>query len=206
MVRLRVDGDHSRCDDLCSGRRRIAREGECQYGHRDRGDRENAGERQAPARGAPDWWRLQRGAVTPSARRRRRRHLEGGILCQDGALESLELRPGLEPELPGEQAPAVTVGLERLALSTAAVEGQHRLPAQALPQRVRGDEGVELPADLAVTAEAEQRLEPVLRRREPHVIEAADLIACEVLECELGQRRATPDRERLVEDARRLRR
>ena len=154
MVRLRVDGDHGRRDDLRSGRRRIAREGECQHGRRDRGDRRTpaSARRRREVRRAGGGSTV--GPVLPSARRRRRRHLEGRILGQDGALESLQLRPGLEPELPGEQAAAVTVDLERVALSAAAVEGQHRLPAQPLPQRVRRDEGVELPDDLAVTAEA----------------------------------------------------
>ena len=122
-----------------------------------------------------------------------------GILGQNGALEPLELRPGLEPELAGEQPAAVAVDLQRVALPATAIEREHRLATQALAQRIRGDERVELSDELAVATELQERFDPVFRRREPEIVETADLVTREVLEGELGERRASPERERLVE-------
>ena len=134
----------------------------------------------------------------------RQRRGEGRILGQDGPLEPLELRPGLQPELAREQPAAVPVDLQRVALPAAAVEREHRLAAQALAQRIRSDERVELSDELAVATELQQRFDPVLRRREPEIVETADVVTREVLEGELGERRASPERERLVEQPGRL--
>ena len=113
--------------------------------------------------------------------RRRKR----GILGENCALEPLELRPGLEPELAGEQPAAVAVDLQRVALPATAIEGEHRLATQALAQGIRGDERVELSDELAVASELQERFDPVFRRREPEVVEAADLVASEILVGEL---------------------
>ena len=112
--------------------------------------------------------------------------------------------PGSSPSSLGEQPAAVAVDLQRVALPAAAIEREHRLAAQALAQRIRGDERVELSDELAVAPELQERFDPVFRRREPEVVETTDLVTREVLEGELGQRRASPERERLVEQPSRL--
>ena len=67
-----------------------------------------------------------------------------------------------------------------------------------------GDERVETAGELAVAPEAEERLDPVFRGGEAKLLEAVDLVTREVVEGELGECRAPPERERLVEHARRL--
>ncbi len=90
----------------------------------DRGDQHDAGERQEPpsiaGRTPAQAAARARGLGSSDRRGDRRRRLERGILGQDGALEPLELRPRLEPELVGEQPAAVAVDLQRVALPAAA--------------------------------------------------------------------------------------
>ena len=67
-----------------------------------------------------------------------------------------------------------------------------------------GDERVELADELAVASETEERIDPVLRGGEPELSEPVDLGLREVVVRELGERGPPPQRERLVEHARRL--
>ena len=62
----------------------------------------------------------------------RGRRRERRILGEHGALQLLELRAGLDPELLDELRPRALVDVERVGLAPAAVEGHHQLPAQAL--------------------------------------------------------------------------
>ena len=65
-----------------------------------------------------------------------RRRIELRILIQDRALELLQPPAGLEAELVGEHPARLPVHVERLRLAARAVEGEHELSAQTLPQRV----------------------------------------------------------------------
>ena len=113
-----------------------------------------------------------------------------GSWAEDGTLEALELLTRLEPELARRQPAPVAVGLERIGLPAAAVERQHPLAPEALAQRVGRDERCELPGELAVAPESEERVDPVLRHRQSQLLQSIDLLAGEVLVGELRQRRA----------------
>ena len=61
------------------------------------------------------------------------------------------------------------------------------------------DERLELADDVAVSAELEVGVDPLLERDEPQLLEPADLRLREVVERELRERRASPERERADE-------
>ena len=55
------------------------------------------------------------------------------------------------------------------------------------------------PEDLGLTPQIEVRLDPILHRREPQVLDARDVRLCERLVGELYERRAAPQAQRLLE-------
>ena len=117
-----------------------------------------------------------------------RRRAELGVLFEDLALETPERLARLEPELGCEVLAAVLVHLQRLRLATRPVQGQHQLTAEALAERMALDEGLQLPDQLAVAAQSEIRVDPLLERGEPKLLEPGDLRLRERLVCEVGER------------------
>ena len=86
--------------------------------------------------------------------------------------------------------------MQRLGLAVGAVEGEHELAAEALPQRVAGDERLQLADELGVAAEREVGLDPLFERRQLQLVQARDLRLCERLVGEVGQGGAPPEGER----------
>jgi hypothetical protein len=84
-------------------------------------------------------------------------------------------------------------------LAVAAVEGQHQLRPQTLVVRVLADQRLQLPHHLGMGAERQLRLDQRLQRGDPQVLEPGDLPLREGLVGELRQRRAAPQRQRLLE-------
>ena len=70
-------------------------------------------------------------APAPIAGRSACRRLEDLVVREDGPLELLQGRAGLEPELIGERPPGVSVDLECFRLPPGPVEREHQLAAQA---------------------------------------------------------------------------
>jgi len=113
--------------------------------------------------------------------------------------------PGLDAHLLDEQPPRVAERRERLGLTPAAVEGEHPLAAQVLAQRVAGDERLELGHEVGVTAEREIGVDAPLERHGALLLEACDLGLRKGLVRDVGQRRASPQGERLAQEAGRVR-
>ena len=65
------------------------------------------------------------------------RSLQRGVVGQDCALELLELRAWLEPELLDQGRAGISVDVQRVRLTSRAVQGEHQLATQALAERVR---------------------------------------------------------------------
>ena len=107
--------------------------------------------------------------------------------------------PGSMPSSSTSILPGVLVGLERVGLAVGAVEGEHQLGPETLPVRVLVDERLELPDHLAVAAEHELRLDQPFERDGMQLVEPGGLALRERLVGEVGQRRAAPQRERLLE-------
>jgi hypothetical protein len=143
----------------------------------------------------------RRGTALAGVRRdadRRRRH-ERRVVREDRALELAQPLAGLDAELGDERATGLLVGLERVGLAIAAVEREHQLRAQALAVRVLADQALERADDIGVLAEREARVDELLERGHVKLLEPADLALRETLVREVGERRAAPQRQRLLE-------
>ena len=120
--------------------------------------------------------------------------------CARIACCELAKRPaGLDAELVDEDASRVLVGLERVRLPPAAVEGEHQLAAQALAQGVLADQRLELADELGMGAKRKLGLNPLLKRRDAQLVEpAGDLALGEPLVDEIreGLGRATKQEPR----------
>ena len=86
---------------------------------------------------------------------------------------------------------------ERLGLSAGAVEREHELAVQPLSQRMHGDERLELAHELRMPPERKVGLDPLLEGRNAPFLEACDLVLCERVMGEVGERGSAPERERL---------
>ena len=91
---------------------------------------------------------------------------ERRILAEDLMLEPFERRPGLERELVGEETAALLVHLQRVGLPARAVEREHQFAAQALAERIRRHQPLQLRYELRDVgrARAPRRCTPRARR------------------------------------------
>ena len=92
------------------------------------------------------------------------------------------------------------VRLQRVRLPARAVEREHDLAAQALAQRVLGDQRLELGHDGVVIAEREVSVDALLERDDAKLFEPARLGFGIRLVRDLGVRRPAPQRERVVQE------
>ena len=123
-------------------------------------------------------------------------------LAQDRELELAELGRRLDPEVGIESGACVRVDLERVALSAGAVETEHQLAAKALPVGMLVDERLELGNEGRMTSTLKVRIDTGLDCRQSQLVETSDLRLSEGLVGEVGERRPSPQRERLAEGTR----
>jgi hypothetical protein len=116
-------------------------------------------------------------------------------VCQDAALELLELLARLDAQLVDERPARILVRLEGLGLAPRAVEREHQLGAQPLSKRMVADQRFELADHLRVVAERQLGLDALLDGRQAQLLEAGDLALGEGLIREIGERGTTPERE-----------
>src|SRR5262245_21623457 len=131
--------------------------------------------------------------------RRQRSKPERRIVSKDRALDFLEHRARLEPELVDEALPRSPVGVERLGLASRAVEGEHQVRHGPLAEGVLGDEGLELPDELGVAAKRELGLEPALQGEKTELFEAAHIRTKQGLVGDVRKCSASPERKRLAQ-------
>ena len=124
---------------------------------------------------------------------------------QDVILELLQSSRRLQPHLPSQVAPKIPKGTQRLDLAATAIQGQHQLGPRPLPQRIHAHRGLQLGDQLGVTTQSQRQLDPILDRGHPQALQAGGLGPGEVLVGELGQRRASPQRQSVVEQLQRPR-
>ena len=94
---------------------------------------------------------------------------------EDRPLELPQLRAGLDPEFAVEQAAGLPIHLERVGLSTGAVERPHQQLAGPLAQRLVDDQRLQLPDELASAANLESGGEALLPRFQVKVAQASPL-------------------------------
>ena len=97
-----------------------------------------------------------------------------------------------EPELVDERRASLPVGAERVGLAAGAVEREHQLTAEALSQRMLGDQDFELADQVLVPAEAEVAVDPVHQHRDALGLESLHVDAGRGLELEPGEGRSAP--------------
>ena len=116
-------------------------------------------------------------------------------------MEAAELGAGLDADRLDEHRARVPVGVQRGGLAAAAVEREHPQAVQALAQRLARHQRVELADHLGVAPGGEVLADRLLDRREPQLLEPADLERRERLGGDVVERRAAPQRERVARRA-----
>ena len=111
-------------------------------------------------------------------------------------MQLLQIAAWLDSELVDERTARVLIDAEGLRLATGAIQGEHQMGAQTLSGGMAIDECLNLADDLGVTAGLEVRVDSLLDRRKPLLLQSRDLGLCERFEFEVGQRSATPEVER----------
>ena len=128
---------------------------------------------------------------------RARGAIERRVLREDRILQAPQLGARLDTDLVDQDRARLPVGLERLRLSSAAIQREHASRVQLLAQGVRFDERLELADRLGVPPRLEVRVECELGRVQTQFVEPADLGCGERLVREVGERLPAPQRKRL---------
>src|SRR5205823_7578451 len=108
-------------------------------------------------------------------------------------------RAGLEEEVLGAQAAGRAVDVEGVGLPSRAVEREHQEGSPPLPDRMFGDERLQLGDHLALVAAAEVGLETILECLEAQLVQALGL-AAKRLGGQAGEGGAAPEGEGVPEE------
>ncbi len=120
-------------------------------------------------------------------------------MAEDHALELLQSAAGLDPELVDKGATRALVLVEGVRLAAGPVIGEHQLAAQGLAEGVLRDEGLELGHELRVPPQGEVGGHAPLESEQPQLLQSADRGLCERLVREVGERRPSPQGQRISE-------
>ena len=97
-----------------------------------------------PFRGRGSDWRAGLGVVTFGRFLAAIAPVERRVVGQDGCVQALQRFSGVDAEFAGEQVAGTPVGGERLGLPATAIQRQHELAVQPLPQRMLGGQPLQL--------------------------------------------------------------
>ena len=128
--------------------------------------------------------------------------IEGWILLQDRLLRVAQRASGLDAEPVDERPASVLIGVECLCLSARAVEREHQLGAESLPERMPSDEGLELGRQRGVSTECEVGVDAILEHPEAALLESGDLGLREFRVREVCESRTAPERKCLPKEPR----
>ena len=126
-----------------------------------------------------------------------RGRFERCILSQDRLLELPQLPPRLDPEHLDQGSSPIRVCGQCLSIAARPIEREHQVPAQSLSQRMVPHECLELTDEVAAAAGGQIGLDPVLEARQPRLLQTGNLRLREAVMAEIGERRPSPQRERL---------
>jgi hypothetical protein len=125
--------------------------------------------------------------------------IQSRILLQDALVKPYELRRGVDAQLVRQDLPDPLVRPQRLRLSPLSVEGQHEEAPQALPPRVSGDQGLQLPDGLGLNAGRQEPFDPGFLSLEAELIESGRLGEERGLLGEVAEGRPPPQAQRVLE-------
>jgi hypothetical protein len=98
-----------------------------------------------------------------------------------------------------EYLAAASVAGEGIGLAPGAVEREHQLAAQSIPERMCRDQQLELCQHLAVVAELEVRRDALLDALQSQLVQPVCRLACEGLDGQVGERWPSPQGKRPTE-------
>ena len=101
--------------------------------------------------------------------------VERRVLAQDRLLQPPQIGAGLDADLLNERLPGLTVRVERVGLPAGAIQREHPLQVQLLAQRLLEHQPLELADHLAVPARGQVTVDRQLDRRQPQLLEPANL-------------------------------
>ncbi len=152
----------------------------------------------------------------PTARRRRPPPRRGAarvgataieqrpVLLEDPPLHLLQLRRRIDAQSLDQRGPRAPEGAQRLALTAAAVQGEHVHRPQVLPERVLDRQRVQLGDHLAVAPGAHVGVDARLDRRQPQLVQSGDLAVERTVRLDVGVRMAAPQQQRVAQPRRHL--
>ena len=104
----------------------------------------------------------------------RRGDVQRRVLAQDPSLQLADARRRLEPLLVQHRA-EVAIGGQRVGLAAGAVEREHELRPQPLAQRLAAGQRLELAGQVAVAAQRQLGVDPVLEADAPTLLQVRRL-------------------------------
>ena len=141
--------------------------------------------------------RARPGASDVGGTRARRR--EYRVVGKHGRVQASQALARFEAELLGEHPARLVVDAKSVGLPSAAIEREHQVSAQAFPERVVGNEGVQPRCDVAVPPQCKLDVDLLLDCDESKLLEPRNLALCKRVVGELGERWPTPEGERITE-------
>jgi hypothetical protein len=124
---------------------------------------------------------------------------QGGVVGEHGLMEVVQFASGLDPQLLDQHLAGVAVGLQRVGLAAAAIQGEHQLGVKALPPGMPTREVLELGNQLGVPPGGEVGLDAHLQGGHMLLLQTRDLGRRERQRSKLRERRATPQVQRLTQ-------
>ena len=125
-----------------------------------------------------------------------RRPLEFRILAEDRLLHSPQIRPWLDSQLTGQQAPRPAERAQRLALARGLVQGKHEQPVERLVIRMEGDQGFQLRYQVLGPAESEVGVDAPFQGEQVLAVEPCRGAPGQRRVGDVGQRLAAPQGKR----------
>ena len=138
-----------------------------------------------------------------AAARGRRERVEGRVVAEDPGLQVAQLRPGLQPQLLGQDPAGVAEGPQRVGLAVLPVAGQHQEGPPPLDEGLGPAQGLDLGRHLVDPAPGQLRLEAGRQRSVAEGGEAGGRRLADGVVGDLLVRAAPPQGEGLGELARR---
>ena len=114
-------------------------------------------------------------------------------------MQLLELRARLKTEFRVEGLPGALIDVERVLRAPGAIERKHELAVESLVERVLRDQPLELTNVPDVVSLREIRLDSVLLRGQPRLLEPRGRVARKRFVAKLGEWFAAPQPERLAQ-------
>ena len=121
-----------------------------------------------PRRGGEDWRQARRVLARAG---RGGGQVEGGVLAQDLLLKAAQSRSRVDAELRGEIVADPPVSAQSVRLTAGAVQGQHQMTPELLPEWLPAYQVLKVADELGVGAERQLGLRSPFQRRQPEFFE-----------------------------------